>query len=551
MKHAIGIILSGATTTTATCQILEEAEGKIHEGMLVLVKTALSQGEKSILARIAKIETYNEFFEVGDVWSEARRKNRPIPVNVARRYVICRLDLLGVLPRLDDVPYPPTPGDYVYLLEKPDQIFAALKRDEVYISFGSLYGYLNAPVPLRIESLPMHIAILGVTGSGKSYTVGYLIEKLSKVDVNGRQIAFPMVIIDANGDYLDYYFAFKHGEFLPRFSNILRLVFPKSLAGMTDENSIPIAIDLNILDPRDLAEAILEYYGSVSRSELQASLLETLFEKLRKEGYRDFNAIFYDDSQFESIILGTIESIEAHRQTKEAAKRALRVFRNDLLKAGIIPFSESAAKLNYNFVDELTENGLMVIIDFSTDGATGISLKMKQFVVAYLTKLLYNRFVEYKIGAVATKNGYIGTRYALLIIEEAQNYCPNLDTYPVGSSIARENLALIATQGRKFGLGLVLVTQRPSFVDPIVFSMMNSYFIHRIAPDDINYVRRALGGLPESILRKLPNLETGTLVISGQILPVPFPLLVRVPRREIEPTIGSTDLSSYLRKNSR
>ncbi len=543
----IGVILSGATTTKAACQIFESAEKNIREGMLVIIKTTFSSRELRILARIAKIETHNEFFEVGDIWSEARRKNQPIPYDVARRYVICQLDLLGILPRLDDVPYPPSPGDYVYLLSNPLEVFSNLRRDEVYIFFGSLYGYSDAPIPLRIESLPMHMAVIGVTGSGKSYTVGYLIEKLSRIEVNDGYTAIPMIIIDANGDYLDYYFAFKRGEFSTSYSEILRFVFSKSSASINDPDAIPIAIDLNIMEPRDLAESILEYYGSISRSELQASAIETLIQDVKKSGFADLNPLFHDDEQFERVIIDGIERLEAHRQTKEAAKRALRIFRNDLVKVGLIPYSQQAATLNYPFVDELTENRKMAIIDFSVDGATGISLKIKQFVVAYLTRLLYNRFVAYKMGSISTKSGYVGTRYALFIIEEAQNYCPNLEVYPVGSNIARENLALIATQGRKFGLGIVLVTQRPSFIDPIVFSMMNSYFIHRIAPEDINYVRRALGGLPESIIRKLPNLETGTAVISGQILPVPFPLLVKVPRRKVEPKIGSTDVSNYLK----
>jgi len=158
--------------------------------------------------------------------------------------------------------------------------------------------------------------------------------------------------------------------------------------------------------------------------------------------------------------------------------------------------------------------------------------------VSYITKLLLKQFTKYKIEGK--------DRILLLVIEEAQNYCPNLEVYPIGYSLARDNLAQIATQGRKFGLSLCLVSQRPSFVDPVVLSMVNTYIIHRISAADVTFVKRIAGGLPRVIEDKLVNLATGRAIIAGQMNKLGFPLVVNIPQRNVKPTIGRISVSKIL-----
>ncbi len=543
----VGVILSGASTRIAPCQLLEIAENKVREGMFLAIKT---RDNRKILCRVSNIKSYNEFYEIGDIWSEARRLGQKVPESIARRYVICELELLGYLPNMLEVTIPPAPGDDVYLLEETKELFSSVKKSGLSIDFGIIYGYENTTIPLSIEALPMHVAIIGVTGSGKSYTMGYLLEKLSSIRVRDRVIGIPGFVIDANGDYLDYYYAFHSGRFESGYNWVYRFVFPNSRASITDSNATSIKIDLNLFDYRELAELIVDYYKTVSGLELVVSLLEELFRSINSKGYDNINYLFLDEDRFENVIIGGFNDVKEsyHHQTIAAAKRAVRIFRNDLSKVGILVSRPEDSSINFDLIDKVTEKHELAIIDFSVDGATGISIKMKQFIVAYLTILLYKRFVDYKMGKIPMANGYNEARYALFIIEEAQYYCPNLVTYPVGSSVAREYISLIATQGRKFGLSLILVTQRPIFVDPIVMSMINTYFIHRISPEDLNYVKKIVGGLPSSIANRLTSLETGVLVINGQMLPVQFPLLMRVPNRVIEPTVGKTIVSKYLER---
>jgi len=213
-KDVVGIILSGATTREATCQLLKEAEkGKIKEGMLLITNS----GERKILCRVSQILPYNAFYTEGDPWSEARREGRPIPEAVARQYEICKLELLIEVPK-KEIEYPPRPGDIVVRVDPEmyenyeEDLFGVPKSkrlsDGVYkgiIKFGSLSGYGNLPIPLDVEKIPMHLAVFGVTGSGKSFNTEYLIEKLVNIPKSDSEYtAYPMIIIDAHGDYLDY-----------------------------------------------------------------------------------------------------------------------------------------------------------------------------------------------------------------------------------------------------------------------------------------------------------------------------------------------------------
>jgi DNA helicase HerA-like ATPase len=553
VEDQIGTILSGSTTNEATCQLLEHAErGDIKEGMLLVVKS----GDKKILARVAQIIPYNEFYSEGGPWSEPIRKKLPIPEDVARRYEICRLDLLMELPRAD-IRNPPQPGDPVLRLdpiEHGKEIFGVAQEDPYHIWYGSLIGYEGrAPVPLNIENLPMHMAIFGVTGSGKSFDAGVLIERLANIPVRNGRISYPLIVVDAHGDYIDYAQYTTSGKKLYEASWVRRYVFPKAITLESRNLGIarPIGINLDLLPQRELAEIIILYYkGTTEGAELQIDALDTLFNTMKDNEYNSIQEIFlYYFKDLENTLDKEISSDIISTPTKSAVRRALNSFKaieseykllsteSDLQKAEI-----SGGKIQkVQFVEEITREGGVVILDFSANGAPGVDLKTKQLIMTYLASLLFEQFTNYKI-----KNE---ERYLLFIIEEAQNFCPD-KSYPISTSLAHAKLSAIATQGRKFGLSLCLISQRPSFVDRIVLSMCNSFLIHRISPEDVTFVKSITGGLPASLATKLTTLDRGNIILCGQMNTVPFPLLIHVAHNErmVEHTIGKTNVCETLAK---
>ena len=539
----IGLILSGSTSTRAITQFYEEYEGSISEGELYVIKC--NNGER-ILCRVDRIIPHNEFYEKGDAWSEARRKKAPIPVDVSRKYVIAELELLGSIAEgsLSDIARPPEPGDEVYQMSINElkEICGLNGEKGGIVHFGSLYGYERMPLPLDIQAIPMHMAILGVTGSGKSYTMGYLIELFSKIKDKETEKALPMIIVDANGDYIDFFYEYKKGSF-KRYKKVYRFVFKNSPALLEPGfRATAISIDLSPFSSREVAELITVYYSGGELNERQAYGIEKILRGLKEDGY-DISELFLRDDLFEEKLISELHQAiyekEIHHETGRAIERALRKFKDDMDKYSLIKY-KSQVTLGEGLIDELTDpgNASLALIDFSTEGAPGVSLQMKQLIISYLTKLLYNKFTDYKVSGKG--------RVLLLAIEEVQNYCPNLTTYPIGYSLARNNIVNIATQGRKFGLCLCLISQRPTFIDPIALSMVNTFIVHRISAGDVPFIKRIAGSLPRSIEGRLVTLAIGHAIVMGQMNKLGFPVIVSIPKREIEPRIGGIDVLSCL-----
>lgn len=552
----LGIILSGASTREAKCQLVEEAEsGSIKEGILVLIQSK-DKKKNPILARIAKIKPYNAFYTEGDPWSEARRKQMDIPEGIARQYEICVLDLLIELPK-GEIKYPPRPGDTIQRIDPKlheKDIFGITRDKPGYSWYGTLSGYNDAPVPLDIEKIPMHTAVFGTTGSGKSFDTGSLIEKLMNIKGSDiYSISFPMIIIDANGDYVDYSNCFKNkcedengNKIFPEYFRpvewVKRFVFPhvrRQNPKLSDEE--PIGINLDILTPQELAETIIMYYkGSIEGSEIQLSGIKTLFEfMIEEEGEESIHNLFADKDKYEKLLEQLDKLTKSKKipyQSKSAMERAFDKFME--IEDNFHLLSTESRLTDLNFIQQITRHGGVAIIDFSEDGATGVEIQTKQLVMTYIASLLFREFAKFKIED--------RSRYLIFLIEEAQNFIPS-PSYPIGSSLAKNKLSLIATQGRKFGLSLCLVTQRPSFVDRIVLSMCNSFFIHRISPEDVSYVNSITGGLPSSMGNRLTRLNQGELIFTGQMNKVPFPLMLNIPAdRKVKHTAGTTNVIKTL-----
>ena len=120
----------------------------------------------------------------------------------------------------------------------------------------------------------------------------------------------------------------------------------------------------------------------------------------------------------------------------------------------------------------------------------------------------------------------------LLVLEEAHNFAP------ASASTQAEKQAIITTkqiaqEGRKFGVGLVLISQRPSRLDETTLSQCNSYIIMRMVnPADQSYVKKVVETLGEDEARLLPDLDVGEAILSGQL--INFPVLVRIKKSESE-----------------
>ena len=134
-----------------------------------------------------------------------------------------------------------------------------------------------------------------------------------------------------------------------------------------------------------------------------------------------------------------------------------------------------------------------------------------------------------------------GSVPVVLVLEEAQNYIGQR-RHSEDESISRVVFERIAREGRKYGLGLVVASQRPSELSKTVLSQCSSFVVHRLQnPEDLRYFKDIVPGVYGPLLDQLPALAPQTALVLGE--GVRAPSLVRI--REAQPLPRSHDPRFY------
>ncbi len=343
---------------------------------------------------------------------------------------------------------------------------------------GVLKGY-NLRVNLDINNLVgRHVAILSKTGGGKSYTVGVFIEELLKRLV-------PVVVIDPHGEYASLMFpntSEEDSKYMKRFgvkphgySEHIVLFSPDTKANRT-------AVQLSF-DSINLTEADLDdFVGATTTS--QRTIIEDALRRVQ-EGRR-----FYTFDQL----------LEALKESKSANKWNVIAPLEMLHKMDL--FSEKPTKLS-----DMVKEGQTSIIDLK-----GIPGEVQEVVTNRIVRKL---FEARKIGKVPPM---------MLVVEEAHNFCPQQEQAR-SSAILRT----IASEGRKFGLGLCVVTQRPAKIDKNVLSQCGTQIILKVTnPLDLGTIEKSIEGFTEGMSEEIQALPIGSALITSGSLSRPILVDIRV-----------------------
>ena len=115
-----------------------------------------------------------------------------------------------------------------------------------------------------------------------------------------------------------------------------------------------------------------------------------------------------------------------------------------------------------------------------------------------------------------------GSVPVVIALEEAQNYIPEVNRKD-RESISKKVFERIAREGRKYGLSLVVSSQRPSELSKTVLSQCNSFIVHRIQnPDDQSYIRKLVSSANSEILSQLPTLPQQHVIVMGDCVRTPI-----------------------------
>jgi DNA helicase HerA-like ATPase len=398
---------------------------------------------------------------------------------IAEANVIGVRDKSGVL----HVPRSPfSPGDKVF---RADELLIkktlGLEKGDVYI--GLLEGQ-NIHVNLDANNLVQkHCSILAKTGAGKSYTAGAILEELLDKGV-------PLLIIDPHGEYATLKFPNEDGSANFDRYGILPKGYADQITVYTPANKVlnPAADSLFRLKGINLTIKDFVQLFPDERSQNETGILFEAVSKLKVENptYTIDDIIFEIGQNKSKAKWNVINKLEALKET------------------GIL--SDKATIIN-----ELVQDGRASIIDMK-----GVNPDLQAMIVA---KLCQDLFEARKLNTVPPM---------MLVLEEAHNFCPEKG---FGGTVSSDILRTLASEGRKFGLGLMVVSQRPARVDKNILSQCNTQIIMKVTnPNDLLAISKGLEGMSSDVVEDIKRLSPGVAMIVSTY--IERPILVDIRTRK-------------------
>lgn len=348
---------------------------------------------------------------------------------------------------------------------------------------GAFFGTLDGRDKLKVfldlnKMLTKHLFVTAKTGAGKSYTVGVILEELLKNRV-------PVVIIDPHGEYNSLkYPNMKEKERLTGFGlkpqGFLKNIIEYSPDLESNSEAKPLKLSNMNFSPAELMHLL-----PAKLSNTQKGVLYSALKNIGKNA--DFNEIIFE-----------IETAEDN-----PAKWTLINVLEYLKKLKL--FSDAPTLMS-----ELVQPGTASIINLK-----GVSPDVQEVIVY---KLVNDLFMERKKGNISP---------FFLIVEEAQLFCPERS---FGETKCSSILRQIASEGRKFGLGMAIITQRPARVDKNVISQAGTQVVLKITnPLDLKAISNSIEGITSETEKEIKNIPIGTALVTGI---VDLPLFVNIRPRK-------------------
>ncbi len=360
-----------------------------------------------------------------------------------------------------------------------------------------------------------HTAILGTTGSGKSCTVASILQQTINKYPDTH-----ILVIDL------------HGEYANAFPDNTQLI-------EADQVELPYWL-LNFEEFQDLAVDITEFTAHNQITGLRKALLLARQNTDKIEKLDLGNAVTVDSPIYFDL-QGMLQQIrdwntEMAPGTRGEKKGPLNgVFDRFLIRFDSkindprfrFMFSPTNYSENASFPQLLKEylsidtGKRMTVIDLS-----GIPFEAVGVVVSVISRVVY----EFNFWNPTRTQFPI-----LMVLEEAHNYIPNRPE--ARFSAARSAVERLAKEGRKYGIGITVVSQRPKELSETVISQCNTFIVMRLTnPEDQNYVRRLVPDSLAGLMDMLPSLRTGEALIVGDSVVMPTRVLIDFPMPEPKST---------------
>ncbi|HDX8351219.1 TPA: ATP-binding protein [Aeromonas veronii] len=464
----------------------------------------------------------------------------------------------------------PVPTEHAFLVDKNtlDKMFSA--DGEHNFPLGKLS--MNKSIDLMINGnrfFSKHIAVVGSTGSGKSCTVASMLQNVVGISQHrnkskGEQNNSHIVIFDIHDEYSAAFTLDQDELFTLSRLDIDSLQLPYWL--MNSEELESMFIESNEANSHNQVSQF-KYAVTLNKEKHNPDIPEVTYdtpvyfsikevyyfiENLNREvigrlagedkpkladGKLVTDRNIYFDKIHDFIANSTAAATRAtngpfngefnrftSRLEAKLGDRRLRFLLNAKKPDGQTHVTADFEVLMKQFIGYL-DKANVTIVDLS-----GIPFEVLSITVSLISRLIFDFCFHYS--KLQHAQGKLNDIPVMLVCEEAHNYVPrdNLAAYRA----SRKSIERIAKEGRKYGLSLMVVSQRPSEVSETIFAQCNNFMSLRLTNDaDQAYIRRLFPDNSNAITEILPNLAPGECVVVGDA--VLLPAVIKMPLPAPEP----------------
>lgn len=381
------------------------------------------------------------------------------------------------------------------------------KDIESGLEIGSLITRTSVPVNLDPNGLRRHLAIIAQTGAGKSYLSGLVIEQL-------LQLGGTVLIFDPNSDYVRMRYQHRDDESeAPTetdFADNIDIYRPPGVAGRRfDDDEIGGSEEFTARFSELTNQDVFNFARVPSNATRIQQAIRTARNQLEDQGD-------YGPDELLQELEDMADNDGLDNDVQGGAARA-REYIRQLTGLEIWGYNDLP-------IDDILEPMQASVVDLA-----GMPSYVAEFVVE---KTLSDIWQQASTGELAHP--------VFIVLEEAHNFVPDQ-----GSAYSASTINTVASEGRKFGMFLTAITQRPGKIDQETLSQCNSQIVMRLTnPVDQNAVRQASESMTEDLLDDLPGLNVGEAIVTGELTRVPA--MVDISGRESAEGGSDIDLTAAL-----
>ncbi len=521
----------GNTSTGGYSFILKSMQAKV--GDIVATRLEVPSGtagvsqNATVWGRIVGIERSNPFFPSEAAQELANEDIRLLDTVLSdnRDHVEAEVLVLGTtgsdpaLTRLTPLTYPVRPSAEV-LYPPAESVRKLLTGDddptkEPKLLIGSLIARNDVPVHLGARQVvSRHLAILAMTGGGKTVAARRVVSAL----IEHR---YPLVIFDPHGDYLGFQ---ERQSAFP--GTTVKVFYP--VVHVSPETVDVIGELVEKMGQR-LTSPQLDFFNTVVTMSVPppggepaltyiARLIGTATSLMEKRQSKDKDVDGAVANMLPASMNAVIRSLRFVRGNLEQMERNNERLRSqDRFKQAGIQFTEMPSPTDAP--DDIVRPGQVSVFYLA-----GFDHLNQSAIVSMVMEALFQHRSKL--------TGVIPPFQA--VVEEAHNFIPSRQE-GTDSTPSLATLRKVITEGRKFGTGLIIISQRPSRLDETTLAQCNSFLVLRLVnPRDKSFVRSVMENLTEQDANVLQTFGPGQGIVSGQA--VRFPLLVQVKDDELRST---------------